>query len=323
METIFLNFDPLPRKPLRFVGVFWMAWKFFCRSFKSLYVYLLIFQLPLLLTTVFLHIKLREWEALILNSASALDILSSFFRFYGIFLLVMLVYACLLSPITNAVSYMEMDQCVDGKRGTLGQLFRYATPIGLKQFYSTYWAARLISLCYGFVLGILMTIFMFGTLFTIMPGIIEGANFDVQSILLRDFSPFFVIAVLSGTVIGAYTSLIYPVAVHEGQRAFRALRRAFQLYKKRFWRLVCVYLVYFTAIIILLFCLSFLLTKLRETTVLLLCILEVVYFLIVVCFSAFTVALATAQYVDASSYHARWAAAAPAGTTLPPPTQSP
>lgn len=128
---------------------------------------------------------------------------------------------------------------MEGRAGTLRELFRYALPIGLKRFYTTFLSQLVLEL--GIVI-IVFIVYIFLGFFGIMLSVFSSLNsFASGTVPLAFWVTLGVIValvVLVAIILSAFLMLIYPVAAHEKKFAFSAVGRAFKLTTKRFWRIV-------------------------------------------------------------------------------------
>lgn len=298
-------YEPLLRAPLKLSGVFGMAWQLYKRGFWPMFVFLLI------LTSI------DSLPMILLNNATQNG------PGTGLSLLVSALSLLLIAPAKTAVLFMELEERIAGRRGTLGQLFRYALPIGLRRFYSTYFAMLIM----GMVAGIVMAIVLIGVCFI--------AFFPVGFASLFRLTPdyfasgtlppdFIWIAVLMCatlllfyTILSALIALIFPAAVHEGRRSFNAVSRGMRLASKRLGRMLLygvLYSVYLIAVAWLP------LVILRQNTGVASSMVSIAVWLIGALFAPYWGALSCALYVDSAS---RVDAADEIVASLPKPSPSP
>jgi hypothetical protein len=98
------------------------------------------------------------------GSAAGGEAVASMFGFMAVMWLISLAYAFLVTPAYLGATFMEMDQRMEGRVGTLRQLFKYALPIGFKRFiphsFPCMWCrslpALLLAFCLVFVLPLLI-----------------------------------------------------------------------------------------------------------------------------------------------------------------------
>ncbi len=246
-------YPPLMRAPLKMRGVFGVAWQLLKRGFWRMFGFSVALQgtfiLLILLLSFSMLYKTGAFEELqqgltqFSNMAAqpSFDFdgdfaLSAMFAYMGLNWLLSLVYAFLVMPAYNGAVYLEMDQRMDGRVGTFYQLFRYALPIGFKRFYTTFLALFVAQLVAGIALsmvsGILSAVLAFSAMFAFMSpgGNIAGSVIVVVLLLL--------LMMFLSAVYAVFIAPVYPVAVHEGKRAFDAVFRAFKLASKRFGRML-------------------------------------------------------------------------------------
>lgn len=243
-EETFTNFPPLERGPLRFRGVFGVAWQLYKRSFKGLVpLYMLLYALPFVLLLLPMMLSMGGLFSRIVENGSAEMLPGSAFGFLGWWLflmLAMLAISFLLMPALIATVYMEMDQCANGRRGSLRQLLKAAFSVGFKQFYTTFLAYYVAQMGVGFIVGAVSNLVMIGSFvpMAIATPLTRGA------VPFAGLAIFFLLMLVVQTAGTAFLSLVYPVAVRERLRAFKAVGRGMSLAGKRFWRIFSVMLVY-------------------------------------------------------------------------------
>lgn len=238
-------YPPIRRAPLRFGGVFGIAWQLYRRSLRGMFPFtLLLIGLP---TAILLALQIfSDWSfAQSIPDPTQLPLDPSYFMGNtwprGIFYL---LYYFLVMPAFYGAAYLEMDQAVEGRRGTFFQLLRYALPFGLKRFYTTFLSLLVIGLGIFFAVYLVMIVVMFTSVFTMLfqsggslPGMM-GEALNVPVIVLIFLVVFLVAAGMCVLLI-----CTYPAAVREQKRAFAAVGRSFQLGWRRFWRILGVQLV--------------------------------------------------------------------------------
>ncbi|HWR22013.1 MAG TPA: hypothetical protein VN366_00935 [Feifaniaceae bacterium] len=247
-------YPPLTRAPLRMRGIFGIAWQLYRRGFwQTLLISLLLVSLPTLLLALPQYAALGDtgfWPDLqdnfarfgklgsspadagladigaVLSSTLLTSVLSLAVRF-------------LLTPMYQGALYLEMDERMEGRAGSLSQLFRYALPIGLRRFYTTFLAQLLLEIGIAaviFAAYLFLGVFgMTASLFSSIPYVERGA---LPAPFLITLVVIVLLIVLLAAVLNAFTALIYPVAAREKKFAFSAVGRAFKLTAKHFWRVV-------------------------------------------------------------------------------------
>lgn len=247
-------YPPISRAPLRMRGIFGIAWQLYKRGFWQMFlVSLLLFSLPsvlLILPQFALYSRMGLWSDISENfsnfgrfHAFSADIglqgIGTFLGLMGLLSLFSLAFGFLLMPMYRGALFLEMEERMEGRAGTLGQLFRYALPIGLKRFYTTFLSEYVVNMGIGIVLSILITIIAvigaLSSVFAFTPylktGILPASFYITLGI-------FIVLILLISVCLNVFLTLIYPVAAHEKKYAFSAVGRAFQLTVKRFWRIL-------------------------------------------------------------------------------------
>lgn len=245
----YTSYPPLPYAPLRMRGVFGVTWQLYKRGFWQMFVFTLSIVgtgLAILMLSTFQMLKktgaldeirsglneIRNLSAFGTNShAQALAIVG----FICVLILIALLYVFLIAPAYRGAVYLEMDQRMAGRCGTLYQLFRYALPLGLKRFYTTFlvlWLARLVV---NAALNI-MTDMAYPLLMVSVAGLVNNPYAHLTGLIWTG-ATICIIAFVIGVIYELYLLLVYPAATHEGKRAFDALFRGVKLSARRFGRL--------------------------------------------------------------------------------------
>ncbi len=251
MEQLTTQFPPLQRKPLRLRGVFGVAWHLYTRSFRSLFVLTLVMlTLPSLLLYGLQYLQLAKTLAFTMDGNfppgdfffGSINPFAAVIGLQTILFLCTLVFSFLISPAYMGACYLELDQCMDGRRGTVRQLFRFAVPIGFRQFYTTYLSQLLVSLGGALVLGLVFGVAFAGVVASTVVSSLAG-NGAFRASMFIPIGILLLLFLCGCCAMYVFLALIYPVAVHENKRAFKAVGRAFSLTAKRFWRMFGVYLI--------------------------------------------------------------------------------
>ncbi|MDL2234855.1 hypothetical protein LJC07_01710 [Christensenellaceae bacterium OttesenSCG-928-L17] len=240
----------IERRPLRMRGVFGATWQLYKRGFWPMLGITAVVMLPALLFMAFGMTSIFELIRVSMNniSGNGAEIASATLGLMGIYMWMMLLnvlYACLLTPMHTGAMYLEMGQRALGRRGTFSQLFKQALPAGLKRMYSTYWASMLLALGMGFVMQMVMTAGVFGSIGALMRE--RWLPFVVSIVLLA-----FVCSLATST----FMALIYPVVAHENKKAFSALGRALKLAARNFWRICGAQTIYVLVFSVVSLCIS-------------------------------------------------------------------
>ena len=247
-------YPPLTRAPLRMRGIFGIAWQLYKRGFWQMFlVSLLLVSLPALLITLPQYAALGRagvWSDMQsdfaqfgqLSSVSTDAGLADVSAMLGNTLLTWifsLVIRFLLTPMYQGAIFLEMEERMEGRAGTLSQLFRYALPIGLRRFYTTFLSQFVLELGIGIVVFIVY-IFLgfFGIMLSVFSSLTSFASGAVPPAFWMTLGIIVALIVLIAIILSAFLMLIYPVAAHEKKFAFSAVGRAFKLTAKRFWRVV-------------------------------------------------------------------------------------
>ncbi len=307
-------YPPLTRAPLRMRGIFGIAWQLYKRGFWQMFlVSLLLVSLPTLLLVLpqfALYGRMGLW-ADIQNDFSQFGQLSAFspdmglqdvgalFGVMGLLSLLSLAFGFLLTPMYRGAVFLEMEERMEGRAGTLGQLFRYALPIGLKRFYTTFLSEYVLNLGIGMVLSILISIIAvigaLSSVFAFMP-YFETGSLPASFFLI--LGVFVLLILLISVCLSVFLMLVYPVAAHEKKFAFSAVGRAFKLTVKRFWRILGATLLFtlVTSVISGVLCLPALL--LWQNIEAMLALFAVLLSLAASLVAPYSAAFQTALYVD-------------------------
>lgn len=253
-EELRAHYEPLKRGPLRFQGVFGIARILYKRALPG------ILPLTLLLVTLpyGLILLLQGNDAQLVEGLNGLYMsrMQDFFsNFNGVMVtsalssFLSLLNSFLIAPAYTGALYLELDQCVNGRRGTIRQLLRYALPAGFRQYYTTFLSQYAVLLCTGFVMVVIMLVLLVAAL---VPMILSSAGFMHGWLS----GPFIWITALLAMIIegiaSVFMALVYPVAVKENKRAFQAVGRALHLAARRFLRILGVTTLYGLAVLLLL-----------------------------------------------------------------------
>ena len=222
-------YSPLMRGPLKMRGVFGLSWQLYKRGFWPMFWFTLllvgVIMLLFMLAAGNVLSQAGAFEAIEKDITPGTDdsaplndtAVAAVQKFKNDVSLGSLIYAFLIIPAYTGTIFMEMDQRMEGRCGTLDQLLRYALPTGLKRYYTTFLSLLVVQIIAGIVMSIVRSIFT--------PILISAASIMLCSFLLSIVNTVFI-------------CLIYPVAAHEGKRAFAAVSRALKLSLKRFGRLL-------------------------------------------------------------------------------------
>lgn len=251
-------YPPLMRAPLKTRGVFGVAWQLFKRGFWRMFGFSMalegLFTLLILLLTFSMLSKtgafeqmrqgLTQFGKMAAQPSYEFDTdfaLPAVFAFMGLSWLLSLAYEFLVMPAYNGAVYLEMDQRMEGRSGTLYQLFRYALPIGFKRFYTTFLALFVTQIVAGVAMSMISGVISAVLAFSAMFAIVSPAGNAVGSIIV--VALLLLLMMFLGAVYAVFIAPVYPVAVHEGKRAFDAVFRAFKLASKRFGRMLSAILL--------------------------------------------------------------------------------
>ena len=303
--------SPLMRAPLKLRGVFGLSWQLYKRGFWPM------FGFTLLLVGVFILILMLAMGNMLSQTgtlnAIEKDIVpgmgngtvpndvaatTSALTFMAVVWLVSLIYAFLGMPAYMGATFMEMDQRMEGRVGTFGQLFRYALPIGLKRFYTTFLSELVVRIIAGIVMSILLNVIMPIIMLSFIAAGMKSSN-DANIILAVVIT--MLCSMLLSIVYMVFMSLIYPVAAHEGKRAFDAVGRALKLSLKRFVRLFGALILYVLILLAALAILMLPLALLWQNTTATIIVLSLGLCLWAALIAPYYPAFCTALYVDAAA----------------------
>ncbi|HWR22012.1 MAG TPA: hypothetical protein VN366_00930 [Feifaniaceae bacterium] len=302
-------YPPLARAPLRMRGIFGIAWQLYKRGFLQMFlVSLLVVGLPMLLMFLpyfsTLNLLLPEVQSGLAPFGGSISPEFGLRQVGGMLWsmlltgLVSLLVTFLFSPMYQGAVYLEMEERMEGRAGTLSQLFRYALPIGLKRFYTTFLAAFVLQIGVGVVTSLISSFGAFGALLSVLPSLIRSPDTAALTAASLPMGVVTVLSLLVALCAGVFMAFIYPVAAHEKKFAFSAVGRAFKLAAKHFWRILGATLLFSLAVGILscILCLpALLLQQNAEAMFILLAVLLSVVSALV---SPYSAAFQTALYVD-------------------------
>ncbi len=243
-------YPPLSRAPLRMRGIFGIAWQLYKRGFfQTFLVSLLLIGLPILLMMLpyfsMLNLVLPDIQSDFapfgqLSSVSpefGLQQVSAILWSLLLMCAVLLLNAFLFGPMYMGTLYLEMEERMEGRAGTLGQLFRYALPIGLKRFYTTFLALLVLQIGINMVTSFIGSLGAIGTIFSILPSLADSPNAAMPTFSATSLGITTFLELLVGLCASTFIALIYPIAAHEKKFAFSAVGRSFKLTIKHFWRI--------------------------------------------------------------------------------------
>ena len=167
------KYAPIPRAPMRLRGLFGTAWELYRRGFwQMLALATLMLGLLMLILMLAMFSMLQQagilgdmqngsaefGNAVASNFINADFSIPAMLSYMGVLLLLPLLLAFLLMPAYNGAAYMEMDQRMEGRSGSLYQLLKYALPIGLKCFYTTFLALYVVRIAASIVMSLFTSI---------------------------------------------------------------------------------------------------------------------------------------------------------------------
>lgn len=299
------------RAPLKLRGVFGLSWQLYKRGFWPMFFFtLLIVGVFMLILMLAMGNMLSQTGAL---KAIESDIMpgmgsgtmqndvtaaTSALAFMAVVWLISLIYAFLGMPAYMGATFMEMDQRMEGRVGTFGQLFRYALPIGLKRFYTTFLSLFVVQIIASIVMSLVLNVIMPIIMLSFIAAGMQSSNAANISIAV---GVTMLCSMLLSVVYMVFMSLIYPVAAHEGKRAFEAVGRALKLSLKRFGRLFGALILY---VLILLAALAILMLPsalLWQNTIAAIIVMSIGLCLWAAIIAPYYPAFCTALYVDAAA----------------------
>ncbi len=239
-------YPKLVRAPLKLRGVFGIAFQLYKRGFFQMFLLtllliglagMLISALPLYMlsnmgVTDFFENGITQFGQL----SKEFDpgrMLGAIMGGGALSMLLSLIYAFLLSPAYLGAAFMEMNERAEGRCGSFSQLLRYAVPIGFKRFYTTYLSLFLVYLGGQIVVSLIFG--LIGGVFAVAAIISASSNLNIVAFIVMGII-LALLLIVAITVLVVFISLVYPVAAHEGKLAFNAVKRAFTLASKNFFR---------------------------------------------------------------------------------------
>ena len=237
-------YPPLMRAPLKMRGIFGVTWQLYKRGFWPMFGFtLLLVGLSMLIILLLTFSMLGDFDIADFQSgmlpygdfsegSAAVPAAAAMMKVMGITQVISLVYMFLVMPSYLGASFMEMNERMEGRVGSFYQLVRYALPIGFKRFYTTFLSLVLVHIVASMVMGLVLGgILITAVVSSVASGVQAGSGLTLAAVLTV------VILMLVCIVYFVFLSLIYPVAAHEGKRAFDAVGRGMKLSIKRFGRL--------------------------------------------------------------------------------------
>ncbi len=219
-------YPPLMRAPLKTRGVFGLSWLLYKRGFWPMFgLSLLLVGLVLL---VFMLVMVGQITQL--HDLSITDYNAAAISAYGLLIVLLFVflgYSFLVLPAFLGVAFLEMDGRMEGRVSTLNRLLRYALPAGFKRLYSTYLAMFAIQVIIWVVISILLGIISSIPLLSAAAKGMDYVNTATDPAWLLGMGSRITLAVGYMSIVAL--SLIFPVAAHEGKRAFKAVGRGYKL----------------------------------------------------------------------------------------------
>lgn len=256
------QYEPVLIKPLKFRGIFGITWVIYKRGFLSMLIFTFLLSSIVMLFTGALGLRnfdmldrLQEMPnfgfdfdlqglsasgkalgapALPGNFGWMFDAMISGLIFTVLADLVGLVNLLVLQPIYQSSVYTEMSRRIYGEASDLRTLLRRCGFM-LKHFFTTYLCYWLVVLGISIVVGLVfMILFFFAAAIAAISFITTSVpvGFIVTMIL---FVLVFIAAMLIGPML---LSFVFPAAVNENIKNFKAVGRSFKLVGKRFWRVL-------------------------------------------------------------------------------------
>ena len=296
-------YPPLMRGPLKMRGVFGLSWQLYKRGFWPMFWFTL-----LVVGVISLILMLGQMNMLenidatgmvpygdFAGGADSARAAASMMQTMSISWLLSLAYTFLVMPAYLGATFLEMDQRMDGRVGTFGQLFRYALPIGFKRFYTTFLSMLLVYILFATVFGFVMVGILIAVAFSsAASGMPVSSNLALVGVSV-------IMMLLLVILCLVFMVLIYPAAAHEGKRAFKAVGRGMKLSFKRFGRLSAAMVLYMLFVIVseVLLTLPWMFSLENSTTAMLIAFIGLTLWSVFMApyFSAFC----TALYVDAAA----------------------
>jgi hypothetical protein len=271
------NYDPILIKPLKFRGVFGITWVLYKRGFFSMLIFTFLFATAVMLVTGALGL----WNLNVFDRLGSLDLNFGFrglssavpapsgppafpgdfrsifgamlsgFAFTMIADVISLANLLVLQPIYQGSVYTEMSHRIYGGASSLGKLLK-RSGFMLKRFFTTYLCYWLAIMGFSFAVSIVfMILFLFVSVAAAMSFIASAVSVGfIITIIL--FSVIFIAAMLIGPVM---LSFVFPAAVNENIKNFKAIGRSFRLVGKRFKRVIGANFLVIAIVFIILFAL--------------------------------------------------------------------
>ncbi len=154
-------------------------------------------------------------------------------------ILVVLLDLFLFLPAQMGAVYLEMDQRMEGRVGSVYQLFRYALPVGLKRVYSTFFALVAVGIIAVIAFYLVFVVLGFAVLMPTMFLSLAQGGFTANAIppgMIGGLVFLGLVMLFFFLSLSAFLTPVYPIVAHEGIRAFRAISRSYKLAVKRYGR---------------------------------------------------------------------------------------
>lgn len=251
------DYEPIRIKPLRLRGIYGIAWMIYKRSFASMFLFTLVIYGIATIAIAAINGGSTAGLVSFLESLESggfpgydsfgMSVNNPFQAIAGsvslsiiLWLMTMLLglgYALVLQPMIAGGLYTEASARLYGKYSGFKALLRRSKHM-LRRFFTTNLCQMLaewaISIVIGLVVGVLIIILVLMLTFSL----IASSTLSVGAIVALVAVALVIIA---ATVTGmSFLAFVYPVAVNEGLKNFKAIERSFKLVSKRFGRVLGV-----------------------------------------------------------------------------------
>ena len=247
------DYEPIRIKPLRLRGVYGIAWMIYKRNFASMFLFtLMLYGIAMLVfgavyggsiarLTGFLESLenggFRAYDSFGMGVDNPFQAIAGGLSLgIGLSMLMMLLglgFSLVLQPMIHGGLFTEASARLYGKYSGLKALLR-RSKFMLRRFFTTNLCLMLanwaISTVVLFVVGAFVFVGVMALTFSMMAtsALSAGAIVGIVAVLL---------VVVAVSVMGmCFLSFVYPVAVNEGLKNFKAIERSFKIVSKRFGR---------------------------------------------------------------------------------------
>lgn len=268
------SFSQIPIRPLTMRGVFGISWAVAKRRFWSAVAFSLIMLLLISIVVCLCITPMIVSIAGAVGAGAAPDedsagpaVIGSVFISISLMLIVFAAISILINPIYGGTLYSEMTLRVYGQASTLGTLFKRCK-YSFKRFF-TLNLSHMVSLmvansAVSLVESMFSSVFLVGSIFSSFGSLVESGYLDGLDSAIGSGDPLAIID-LYANVLAAFIvpllilslirwllticarsplCMIYPVAINEDKRHFKAVGRSLKLGFKRYGRVFAAQLIY-------------------------------------------------------------------------------